>query len=385
VTTYFLGDGTVVGETTGLVDEVKACQVGDWRVATAIRNGSKHLEVIVWDVPETGNVSTRHTGQLPSTADYKVGHISIAPLASELGSGTQRALVTAVQHVPGNGLHVLVWKVDASGALTLMGDKRPDKVVEVSEIEVIGTGIGEFVTASIDRTSGEMLLDAWRLDPFTSKISNYAHHTGEKASSPSLAVVGDFVVIARVNTQGLVELVTKTISGGGFVQHGYDSTNAKFSEVAVSSIDPGRDGHDTGVVTASRRDPGGEVQLTTWHVDQASGAITALHRAIGKVGRTISLTRLWYDFGSASNEHVLSLSVGDTGDMSCFMADIDAGGGLTPRLDAALDNGSKLGALGVAYLPPTTRVGDFGATEWLDHVGAAYEDKSDNHRMRSSG
>jgi hypothetical protein len=131
-------------------------------LATAIRDGSGNLKVIIWDVDDEGNVVRKD-----SASAGPVGQISAAMLYDRGGSfANSGRFVTAVQDGDGN-LKVIGWNIDKESLkVTRLGSATDGAVSFICCCPFPDQGIGfhyGFVTAVRDG-SGNLKNIVWSMD-----------------------------------------------------------------------------------------------------------------------------------------------------------------------------------------------------------------------------
>jgi len=344
-----------VASTDGKVDQVRACGIGGYRVATAVRNStSGKLEVIAWNVAAADPDKVRlDTG----FSAYKVGAIAIATMPG--GTAAESYVVTA-QHAQGGGMHVALWKIGAH-SVGLIEDVRCEPGIFASDVAVAAIDSTRFVTAAID-SDGIFHLHGWTFAGSfgIGPIRQFAHHKGLAATKPAITMLGGRLVVARRNANGQCEVVTCNVSG---------------SEVAITPA-PG----SGGVVTAMIDDEN-SVHVHAWRIDSAGTVTLAGHRQ-GSEGRRVSILDLGADLsgeGVVAQDHVVAISVGHAGHVHAMA--VDTGDDPLPlMIDQPIVTTSAKGASS-ARLPGTTRTNGFGTPSLVDELLVTYIDAG-NDRLR---
>jgi hypothetical protein len=364
-------DSRVVGSTNGTVDRIRACNLGAYRIATAVRHKkSQKLEVITWDVAPTA----AKLRLADAFSDYEVGAIAIAAIPG--GSVDQAYVVTAAQHAGGKGLHVTLWWIQPD-SVTRVDDVRSDPVIHIENVAIASIDRDRFVTAAIG-TDGRLHLHGWRLagKPGSfgpQSIEQFAHHEGHAATQPAVTVVGGRPVVAKRNAAGKCELVTFDISGADFAVRDTDRTSGKCSDVAITQTSDG--------VAIAIVDEDGKVNAHAWRIDP-DGTLEWIGHRQGSKGKRVSILALGPDGcgdHEVAAEHVVAVSVGEQGWVHLLAVDTDENP-LPLMIDEPIVTTSSRGASAV-LLPGIRRINNFETESRVDEILIPFIDAIDE-KMR---
>ena len=171
--------------TAGSISEVDIAQVRAGRVATAVRDGSGDLKVIVWDIENIGTeIARRGSGSAGG-----VGKIAVCSLGLNM-------LATAVSDA-GNELKVILWRVEEDGDVTRLESASVNGEIKGVAASFVALYNGMATVSWL--TDNTLRVDIWRVTPEGTIDHKDSKTTGKvNYLGPACALAnGNFVTYLR--------------------------------------------------------------------------------------------------------------------------------------------------------------------------------------------
>lgn len=132
----------------GAVSEMDLALVRAGRVATAVRDGSGNLAIIVWDIEDDGSkVTRRGMASAGTVGRVAVCGLGLNTIASAVCEGT-------------NKLKVITWRVEENGNVTRLDEKTADGEITDVAASLIYSNL---MATAVKTNSGTLKVDIWKI------------------------------------------------------------------------------------------------------------------------------------------------------------------------------------------------------------------------------
>jgi hypothetical protein len=152
----------------GAISEVDVALVRAGRIATAVRDGSGDLKVIVWDIGGSGETVTRRgSGVAGAIAKVAICSVGLDMVATAVIDG-------------GGELKVILWRVEPNGDVTRLESATAGG--QITDVAVSFLTRNHLATAS-RRANGTLRVDVWKVNA-EGGIAHKASGTAGKVNTP---------------------------------------------------------------------------------------------------------------------------------------------------------------------------------------------------------
>lgn len=177
-------------ETAGTISELSIATVREGRAVTAVRDSEGNLKVIVWDINAGGAITRRGSGSAGT-----IGKVSVCSVGLNM-------VATAVRDGQGE-LTVIIWRVSENGDVTRLETARADGQIT----DVAASFIARNHIATASRQADDTLrMDVWYV-PAEGSIKHKATDTAGKVNVPSQGINTPRLALSEAASEGVVTYV----------------------------------------------------------------------------------------------------------------------------------------------------------------------------------
>ena len=204
---------------------------------TAIRNATDNLQIMVWRMTSTGNLSLR--GNVTTEGTVKEVDVTSAPIDNQFREISERRFVTAVRDSE-DRLRIMLWEISSDGrSITRRDTATGPKVREVKAniVHDFSSGtIGRGVLVAAVQSNGNLMVGRVDVDHQVGKLVNEGADTFGQASR---LATGDFAYAAFRDSDNNLRFTAFTDKDDtGWAR---DMTIAR-GGISATAIDTGRAG-----------------------------------------------------------------------------------------------------------------------------------------------
>lgn len=275
------------GSSAGQISAVASAQIANDEFVTAVRNSSGDLEIIEW-------WANLQTSQLVRIASVNLGPVSAISITSESTTDTfyPGVFVTAAINANGN-LDVISWLAPPNGPIMKITEIEGDPA---SAVSVSTVTFNLFLTA-IRNGSGNLEISSWYLNyPSWTITQGGTTYAGAISQVAAVGLAGQYNtqggsgfagVTAVLNSWGALELIDWNSDYSGNIGRGPTAYSGEFSQIAAAlAVNPG---NTSGPFYTAGLMPNGQVEVTSWGVNNSSNSITTGASAFGYVAKQVAI------------------------------------------------------------------------------------------------